>query len=236
MYWARDIDFGIRCRQNQEEWRRLLLGWYSIEVFVVPLAHCAERFLLVLGWCLCSDNTRLLYVSTLQVISYHTGIYKSCCDDNDRLKIIAWTDKALMLIGCFFSACRNGHAWHSFAHVQLDHNRGHILVPSPTVVLKDIEVPGLYYVIRLTEYDPVLFLLAVWRLQDIDWSLYGADNSPFLVTYLQPGWFTVFRHYVPIISPKRVPASFFIYTVMKFVRCKTSSLQASRVARMKGLS
>lgn len=51
-----------------------------------------------------------------------------------------------------------------------------MLVPLPSGVLEDVEVLGLYDVIRLAGYNPVLCLLVLRRLQEIDWSHYhGAD-------------------------------------------------------------
>lgn len=38
-YWEVDIDFEIRFRQLQEEWRRFFGGWHNIEVFSVPPAR-----------------------------------------------------------------------------------------------------------------------------------------------------------------------------------------------------
>lgn len=49
----------------------------------------------------------------------------------------------------------------------------------PTVVLEDVEVLGLYDVIRLAGYAPVLCLLPLHHWWQIDWSRYGEENPRF---------------------------------------------------------
>lgn len=85
-----------------------------------------------------------------------------------------------MTIGCFFAVCRNSNSSHSLGHVQFDHHLGGILILLPTGVLKDVEVLGFYDVKRLVGFDPVLCLLALRRLQEIDWSRHGGENPPYL--------------------------------------------------------
>lgn len=81
---------------------------------------------------------------------------------------------------CLFVAFPNGNSSHSFRHLHFGHYNGAILVQLPTGFLKDVEVHGLYDVIRLSVYDPVLCLLAVCRFQEIDCSGYGGDDPPCL--------------------------------------------------------
>lgn len=95
------------------------------------------------------------------------------------MEIISWTKHALTTMGYFLAACRNGKAWHSFGHVQFVYHFGGILVPLPTGVLGDNEVLGLYDIIRIAGFDPVKCLLAARRSQEIDWSGYGVDSTPF---------------------------------------------------------
>lgn len=113
------------------------------------------------------------------MFSYCTGIYRNCRDDKGLVEIIARVESALMTIGCFFAACRNGSSTHLFDHFQLDHHRGGILVTMPTGVLEDFGVTGLYDAIRLAVHGPELRLLVPRRLQKIDWSRYGSSDLPF---------------------------------------------------------
>lgn len=56
-----------------------------------------------------------------------------------------------------------------------------------TTVLKDVEVLGLYEVIRMSEYDPMLCLLAFRPSQELDWSRYGSSSPLFLSHELTTG-------------------------------------------------
>lgn len=94
-------------------------------------------------------------------------------------EIFARTKKALLTMGCFFAACPNGKASHSFCNVQFDHYRGDMFVPLATGVLEDVEVLEFHDMIRFCGSDPVLCLLAVWRSQEIDWSRYGSTHPLF---------------------------------------------------------
>lgn len=138
-------------------------------MFAVPLARRGEVFLSIPGWSSRHDATRLLYVSTLPRCSNCTGIYKHSLDDKGRAAIIAWTERALMKMACFFAAFRNGNASHSVGYFQFDQHRGGIPAPLTTGVLKDVKVLGLYDVICLAGCDPVLCFMAVRRSQEIDW-------------------------------------------------------------------
>lgn len=119
--------------------------------------------------------TSLLYVPTSPVFSYCTGIYKNYRDNKGRVEIISRMENALMTIGCYLAACRNGDSLYSVSHVQFDHHRGCILVPLSTGVLEYVEALSLYDVIQLVGYD----LLALRRLQEIDWHRYSGDDPRF---------------------------------------------------------
>lgn len=86
-------------------------------------------------------------------------------------------------MACFFTTCPNFNLSHLLDHVHLDHHRGGILVPLSTVVLEDVEVLGLYGVIRLARYISVLCLLALPCSQEIDRPCCGGDDSPLLFDF-----------------------------------------------------
>lgn len=67
---------------------------------------------------------------------------------------------SLVTMGCCFAACRNCNSSQSFGHVLPDHNRGGMLVPLPTAVLKDVKVFSLYDASQLAGYDPVVRFLS----------------------------------------------------------------------------
>lgn len=96
-------------------------------------------------------------------------------DDKRCGEITARTERALMTIGCFFVACRNGPSSHSYRNVQFDHNRGCILDPLLTVVSENDGVIGLCDVIRLAVCDSVLCFLELR-------SRYAGEDPLFLNT------------------------------------------------------
>lgn len=143
VYYAKDMDFGIRFRQHHEELRRLFLGCHHGEGFAVTLARRGELFMSASGWWYRYEATRLLYFRTPPVFPYCTGIYINSWDDNGRAEIIARMESELMTMSCFFAACWIGNSAHSFGHVQLNQHQGGILVPLSTCMLKYVEVLGL---------------------------------------------------------------------------------------------
>lgn len=82
------------------------------------------------------------------MLSNSTRIYKKYQDEKSGVEIIAGTESALMIIGCFFTFYRNGNSLHSFGHIEFDDHRGGILDLFPTSLLEDVKVLGLYDVIR----------------------------------------------------------------------------------------
>lgn len=69
-----------------------------------------------------------------------------------------------MTMACFLAVCWNGISFYSFGHVQFDQHRGGIVVLLSSGSLKYADMVGLYEVIILASYDPVLYLLALRRL------------------------------------------------------------------------
>lgn len=143
-YWADLIDFEIRFRQHQEERHRLFVGRHNVEVLIVVPVIRATVFVSALDRWSRYEPTRLLYVSTPQVFSYCTGVYRNCLDGNGHEEMISRAEKELMSMDCFFTACCNGSPSHSFGYPQCDHHRGGILEPLRTGALEDLDVFGLY--------------------------------------------------------------------------------------------
>lgn len=103
------------------------------------------------------------------------------------VEIVPRTGNASITIDRFFAACRNCNSSSSFRHVQFDHHLGGTLVSLPTGILDDVEVLGLYDVIRLAGYDPVLRLLALGCSYGTNWFCYDGDVSPFPGYYFTTG-------------------------------------------------
>lgn len=90
------------------------------------------------------------------------------------------TEKALMTMACFVASCANRCSSNSSGYVQFDYHRGCIFVPLLTCVLEDVKVLCLNPVLCIVGYDPVLRLLALKRLQKIEWLSYGRTDPALL--------------------------------------------------------
>lgn len=126
---------------------------------------------------------RLLCMPTRPELSYYTGMYINCRDDNGRVGTIAWTEKPSVAMAGFFAACRTGYSTNWFGDPHFVHHCGGDLVMLSTGSLQKIEILGLYDVIRLVRYDLISCLLVLRRWHGIDWSSYSCTSRhSFLMT------------------------------------------------------
>lgn len=72
-------------------------------------------------------------------------------------------------------------------------------------MLEGIQALGFYDVVRLVGYDLVLCFLGVRRLQEVDWSLYGGNDTPFSAYHFSAGSVLVVS---PLLANKRSKSGF----------------------------
>lgn len=104
-----------------------------------------------------------------------------------------------MTKGCFLAAFRSGSSSHPSGYLQFGSHCGSVFDTWSTVVLQDVELPGLYEVIRMVWYNPVLRLLKLRCSQHIGWSCYGGKNPIFLTYYFYNGYL----YDIPQLSSKK---------------------------------
>lgn len=103
---------------------------------------------------------------TSPMLSYHTGVYINCRDENGRAEMITWTEIASMTIPCFSEGYVKESSSHSFEYLLFDFHCIDIPVWLPTGIIEYVEVLDLYHVIRLVWYDFVLCLRVLSRSQE----------------------------------------------------------------------
>lgn len=77
-----------------------------------------------------------------------------------------------MTLPFFVAACRVGYSSHTFGYSQLNHHRTAFIDPLSASIVSDVDVIRHYEVVRNTELDPILYVLAVRRALKVDWDSY----------------------------------------------------------------
>lgn len=78
-----------------------------------------------------------MYVTSLPVFAYASGIYRTCSDDAGWGSMITRTEDLLMTMECFFAAYRDSRSSHLFGLAQFDGRRGGFSVPLLTGIFAD---------------------------------------------------------------------------------------------------
>lgn len=137
----------------------MFVGRPNTEGFSVPPLRPSKVYVTVPDWLEKYESFRLLYVPTLPIFAYFTGLFKAGGNDNDQVIAIAKTKHLVMFFASFFAVCKYGQVDHSFVYTQFDALEGGFTVPLLAALLEEASNVGLTVLIILCGSDTVMSFL-----------------------------------------------------------------------------
>lgn len=103
-YWAKQMDVNVRLRRHAGHRRKFFVVWHNDDVFDVLSQRRSEVFEAILLWYTYYKASHLLYVLSLPIFTYLTGIYEACLDDAGRISMTARTKNLSVTLDAFLVA------------------------------------------------------------------------------------------------------------------------------------
>lgn len=169
-YRCKVIDLEVHyCHHNI--WK-VFVGLHDAENFGILRFWQSETFVPVSDWWDSYEGLQLLYGPTLPVFGYCSDNYSPTLEDCNRVSVNARTELIIKACMSLFAACQDGQSMHTFGPAVFNTHKSCCLVLLSMAVVEEGEKFGLVKLMRLCRLDPVLSLLALKRMTELDCSHY----------------------------------------------------------------
>lgn len=111
-------------------------------MFSIPRLCYGKVYVTVPGWWSKYGSSRLLYVATVPVLAYCSGLYKSGGNGHDRVITFAKIRNLVTSLAPSFHSCKYRHANHSTGYTQFGAHEGGFIVRLPASLVKKASSVG----------------------------------------------------------------------------------------------